>query len=67
LHVSNLDNTTTKEDLQKMFEAYGDIESTYIPPNQNQQGKLYGFVSFKKPADALKAIEHMNKKQLPSG
>jgi len=50
-----------------MFEAYGDIESTYIPPNQNQQGKLYGFVSFKKPADAIKAIEHMNKKQLPSG
>jgi polyadenylate-binding protein len=65
--VSNLDVNTTKEDLQKMFEVYGEIESTFIPLDKVSNGTTFGFVSFKKPADAAKAIEQMNKKPLPNG
>ncbi len=50
-----------------MFEVFGEIESCYIPPNKISNGTTFGFVSFKKPADAAKAIEQMNKKPLPSG
>ena len=57
LHVSNLDESTTKEDLRKMFEAFGEIDSTYVPPPQKVKGTFYGYVSFKNPEDAGKAIE----------
>lgn len=65
LHVSNIDSTTTEEDLRKMFEAFGEITSVHIPKSESET--TYGFVSFKNPEHAAKAIESMDRKSIPSG
>jgi len=57
LFVSNFDAQTIQEELQKLFEEFGEIESAHIPVDQVDKNTRYGFVSFKKPADAVKALE----------
>ena len=56
LFVSNFDAQTTKEELQKLFEEFGEIESVHIPLEQGEKVNRYGFVCFKQPADAVKAL-----------
>lgn len=58
---------TTKEDLFEMFKVFGEIVSTFVQSNADGTLKDQGFVSFKQPADALRAAETMNKKELPGG
>lgn len=58
---------TTKEDLFEMFKIFGEIVSTFVQSNADGTLKDQGFVSFKQPADALRAAETMNKKELPGG
>jgi RNA recognition motif-containing protein len=36
LRVSNLESTTTAEDLRKMFEVFGEITSTFIPQSKSE-------------------------------
>ena len=57
LRVSNLESTTTADDLRKMFEAFGEITSTFVPPPKPDSDAYHGFVSFKNPEHAVKAIE----------
>jgi polyadenylate-binding protein len=58
LRVSNLESTTTADDLRKLFESFGEITSTFVPPPKSESdAQYYGFVSFKNPEHAAKAIE----------
>jgi polyadenylate-binding protein len=64
LYVKNLLPGTSEEELNKMFSEFGLIESVHIAKDEGDQAKDYGFVCFKNPDDASKAMESMNKKQL---
>ena len=68
LFVSNLGANTTKEDLQKLFENFGEIVSTYVPEQDSKSEAFYGFVNFKDPASAVAAENELNLKHiLPNG
>lgn len=53
---SNLDN----EGLQKLFEKFGPIESCVVMLDAEDKSKGFGFVSFEKSDDALKAVEGLD-------
>lgn len=36
LRVSNLESTTTADDLRKLFESFGEITSTFVPPPKSE-------------------------------
>ena len=63
LFVGNLDFKTTEEDLDKAFSAFGDIDESIIIKDGNRS-KGFGFVTFSEEADAKKAVEEMNEKEL---
>lgn len=63
LFVGNLDFKTTEEDLDKVFSEFGDIEESIIIKDGNRS-KGFGFVTFSEKADAKKAVEEMNEKDL---
>ena len=63
LFVGNLDFKTTEEDLDKTFSAFGDIEESIIIKEGNRS-KGFGFVTFSEEADAEKAVEELNEKEL---
>ena len=50
-----------------MFTEYGEIESVAVPKDDKGVNKDFGYVCFKNPDDAEKALEAMNKKPLPDG
>ncbi|CAF0757309.1 unnamed protein product [Didymodactylos carnosus] len=48
-----------KPDLTKVFDRYGEIVTMYVDEN-----KKFGFVEFKSPADAERALNHTNNKMV---
>lgn len=62
LYISNLPSGATNERLQAAFASYGEISDAFIP----HRGSRFGFVEFKDPAAATKAIEGMHEKLLDS-
>jgi RNA recognition motif-containing protein len=69
--VRNLDENVTSDHLREMFETCGEIESAVVQTVENkyfEEGKMktqvksrgHGFVCFKYPADAKKALVNMN-------
>jgi polyadenylate-binding protein len=64
LFVKNLPAGTTDEKLKAMFEEFGQIISASVQRDAQAALKDYGYVCFKEVADAKKAIEAMNKKNL---
>ncbi len=64
--VKNLPTSvTTKEALSKLFEPYGERTSVGIFSNKlGDKVGYFGFVNFRKPDDATKAIEAMNNKEI---
>lgn len=67
LYVKNFELGTTDEQLREMFTEFGDIESVFIAKDAEGMPKDHGFVCFKQPEDALRAVEAMNKKPLGEG
>ncbi|XP_019858957.1 PREDICTED: RNA-binding motif, single-stranded-interacting protein 1-like [Amphimedon queenslandica] len=60
LYIRGLSDNCTDEDLRKMCEKYGTINSTKsILDKKTGQCKGYGFVDFSEEADALKALESL--------
>ena len=49
----------TEDDLASLFKEFGEIQSTAIMRDGNGDSKGFGFVCFKEPAAAERAIQHV--------
>lgn len=58
LYVGNLSYETTEEGLSDLFSQFGELESVRIITDPGTgRSKGFGFLEFKKEADAEKALE----------
>jgi polyadenylate-binding protein len=58
LYVKNFPRAEFDDnDLQEIFSKYGEISSAVVMRDENQQSKGFGFVCFKDPADARRALQ----------
>ena len=65
IYVGNLSYEVTEEDLQKAFEAFGQVESVkIIKDNYTGKSKGFGFVEMSNNADAQSAIDALNDKEI---
>lgn len=65
LFVKNIHSDINELQLEGIFAVYGEILSTKIIYDRaDWSSKGFGFIEFAKKADALKAIESLNGKEL---
>jgi len=65
IYVGNLALNVTEEDLKKVFEAFGDIESVKIIKDRySGESRGFGFVEMPAGAEGQSAIQGMNGKEL---
>jgi RNA recognition motif-containing protein len=65
IYVGNLALNVTEEDLQKVFEAFGDVESVKIIKDRySGESRGFGFVGMPAGAEAQSAIKDLNVKEL---
>lgn len=65
LYIKNIDESIPEADLRHTFESYGEITSTKVvmdPMTGRSRG--FGFVNYKSPEQAAKAIAEMNGRSL---
>ncbi|MBA0867807.1 hypothetical protein Goshw_004477 [Gossypium schwendimanii] len=60
VYVKNLSETTSDEDLKKVFGTYGTITSVVVMKDQNGKSRCFGFVNFQSPDAAAAAVEKLN-------
>ncbi|XP_043718816.1 polyadenylate-binding protein 3-like isoform X1 [Telopea speciosissima] len=60
VYVKNLAETTTDEDLEKVFGKYGPITSAVVMRDANGNSRCFGFVNFQNPDDAASAVDYLN-------
>lgn len=65
LFVKNLPKGTDDNALRTMFSKFGEIESVLVQKDETGNYKDYGYVCFKEPEHAEKAMQEMDKKVLP--
>ncbi|QCD98980.1 polyadenylate-binding protein 2-like isoform X1 [Vigna unguiculata] len=63
VYVKNLSDSTTDEELKKIFGEYGTITSAVVMRDADGKSKCFGFVNFENPDDAAKAVEGLNGKK----
>lgn len=65
IYVGNLDYNVTEDDLQKSFEAFGQVESVKIIKDKyTDSSKGFGFVEMVSEEEGQKAIDDLNGKDL---
>ena len=65
IYVGNLSYDLTEDQLRKEFEAYGTVNSARIITNRyNNKSKGFGFVQMPNRAEAEKACEALNDKEI---
>ena len=65
LYVGNLSFDTTDQGLEQAFSEYGEVASATVVKDQySNRSRGFGFVEFVQGADAQKAKESMNGKEL---
>ncbi len=65
LYVGNLSFNTTETDLQDLFATVGPVTDTLIMQDRmTMKSRGFGFVTMAESADAQKAIEQFNGKQV---
>ncbi|KAG5542099.1 hypothetical protein RHGRI_021827 [Rhododendron griersonianum] len=64
IYVKNLAESTTEEDLEKIFGEYGTITSVVVMRDGNGKSKCFGFVNFENADDAANAVEALNGKKV---
>ncbi|KAH7847852.1 hypothetical protein Vadar_030923 [Vaccinium darrowii] len=64
VYVKNLAESTTEEDLEKIFGEYGPITSVVVMRDGNGKSKCFGFVNFENADDAANAVEALNGKKV---
>jgi len=62
LYVKNLDDDMTDEGLKDLFKSYGTITSAKVMCDDRARCKGFGFVSYKSPDEATKAVTDMHLK-----
>ncbi|KAK9228320.1 hypothetical protein WN944_021270 [Citrus x changshan-huyou] len=63
VYVKNLSETTTEDDLKKIFGEFGIITSTAVMRDADGKSKCFGFVNFDDPDDAARSVEALNGKK----
>ncbi|KAG5543501.1 hypothetical protein RHGRI_016284 [Rhododendron griersonianum] len=63
VYVKNLSESTTEEDLTKIFGEYGPITSAAVMRDGDGKSKCFGFVNFENADDAANAVEALNGKK----
>lgn len=58
--VKNLSESTTEEDLRKIFGEFGDLTSVVVMRDAEGKSKCFGFVNFEQPEDAAESVEALN-------
>jgi len=65
IYIGNLSYDVTEDELQKVFEGFGQVESVkIIKDNYTGRSKGFGFVEMPNNADAQSAINGLNDKEL---
>ena len=61
IYVGNLDYKVNENDLQGIFEDYGDVSSAkVITDKYSGRSKGFGFVTMEEESEAKKAIDELN-------
>lgn len=65
IYIGNLPWSVTKEKLEELFSSFGEMEDALVVANKyTGRSRGFGFITFKNDADADKAIEEMNEKEV---
>ncbi|KAL2613618.1 hypothetical protein R1flu_025310 [Riccia fluitans] len=64
VYVKNIAESTTDDDLKKIFGVYGSISSAVVMRDGEGKSKCFGFVNFEHADDAAKAVEGLNGKKI---
>ena len=65
IYVGNLSYEVTEQELQRAFEAFGQVESANIIKDKfSGRSKGFGFVEMPRKAEAQSAINDLNGKEL---
>lgn len=65
IYVGNLSYEVTEEELQKVFEAFGEVESAKIIRDMyTGRSKGFGFVEMPTETEAMGAIDDLNGKEI---
>ncbi len=65
IYVGNLPYSTEKEELQDLFEEFGEVESIdIIVDRRSGRSRGYGFVSMPNEGEAKEAVESLNGEEL---
>ncbi len=65
IYVGNLDFGTTEETIRSLFQPYGAIEQVSLATDRNTgRSRGFAFVEMTDPAEADRAIEALNGKEL---
>ncbi|XP_054777242.1 polyadenylate-binding protein 8-like [Prosopis cineraria] len=62
--VKNLSESTSDEDLKKIFGEFGAITSAVVMRDGDGKSKCFGFVNFENADDAARAVEALNGKKV---
>ncbi|ONH91680.1 hypothetical protein PRUPE_8G129400 [Prunus persica] len=61
--IEKLNESTTEEDLDKIFAKFGKITSVVVMRDADGKSKCFGFVNFENTDDAARAVEDLNGKK----
>ncbi|KAI6352993.1 hypothetical protein MCOR25_009222 [Pyricularia grisea] len=60
LYVGNIHFSITEQDLQNVFEPFGELEFVQLQKDDSGRSRGYGFVQFRDATQAREALEKMN-------
>ncbi|KAK3683903.1 RNA splicing factor Pad-1 [Podospora appendiculata] len=60
LYVGNIHFSITEQDIQNVFEPFGELEFVQLQKDDNGRSRGYGFVQFRDAGQAREALEKMN-------
>ncbi|KAL2822335.1 hypothetical protein BDW59DRAFT_149495 [Aspergillus cavernicola] len=60
LYVGNIHFSIDENDLQSVFEPFGELEFVQLQKDETNRSRGYGFVQFRDPNQARDALEKMN-------
>lgn len=60
LYVGNIHFNVTEQDLQAVFDPFGELEFVQLQKDETNRSRGYGFVQFRDAGQAREALEKMN-------
>lgn len=60
LYIGNIHFNVTQEDLEAVFEPFGELEFAQLQTDESKRSKGFGFVQYKDASHAREALEKMN-------